>query len=219
MLSQSQDSNLSSQSSADYNNVVAKGPMLDRVYSMRYRSYSEEEYIDRCPTQKFMDEYDSMPNCTSFLTYYGKKAIGSIRSCLYTPWDKLSIPVMDVFEEELGQTIGYNQVMIEANKFVVDPSFQNQGGVKARFSIYKNIADEIVENRAKYLVAGIRTEHIKFYKMLKFKPASDIKSYPHLKFKTLLVICEDVDGFCDRIYSKTVRKEAANGALLSNGYR
>ncbi len=219
MLSHSQDTNFSASSPTGYHNVVARGPMLDRVYSMRYRSYSEEGYIDRCPSRKFMDEYDATPNCTSFLTYYGKKTIGSIRSCLYTPWDKLQIPVMDVFEEELAQTVGYNNVMIEANKFVVDPSFQNQGGVRARFSIYKNIADEIVENRAKYLVAGIRTEHIKFYKMLKFQPASDIKSYPHLKFKTLLVVCEDVDAFCDRIYSKTVRKEAANGALLNNGYR
>ncbi|MFL0802236.1 MAG: hypothetical protein K6L81_00840 [Agarilytica sp.] len=192
---------------------------------MRYRSYSEEEYIDKCSSEKFMDEYDPMPNCTSYLTYCGKKTIGSIRSCVFDPIEKLSIPVMDVFDEEIRTNVGYEHTMIEANKFVVDPSFQKQGGVRARFSIYKNIADEIVDRNAKYLVAAIRTEHIKFYKMLNFEQASDIKSYPHLNFQTLFVVCENVDGFCDKIYSKTVRKdlkrkaqlEINNGALLSNG--
>lgn len=202
----------------EYHSVRAIGPMLDRVYSMRYRSYSGGEYIDRCSSEKFMDEYDSTPNCTSYLTYSGKKTIGSIRSCVYNPDEKLKIPVMDVFERELSESVGFDNVVIEANKFVVDPEFQAKGGVRARFNIYKNIADEIVEKNAKFLVAGIREEHVRFYKMLKFEPASDLKSYPHLNFKTLLVVCTDVSGFCEKIYSKTVTKETRNDALLSNGY-
>lgn len=204
----------------EYHSVEAKGPMLDRVYSMRYRSYSADEYIDKCSSRKFMDEYDPLPNCTSYLTYFNNRAIGSIRSCLFDPNSEINrVPVMDVFEKELGDIVGYDKRFIETNKFVVDPSFQRKGGVKARFSIYKNIIDTMLENKAEYLVAGIRPEHIKFYKMLNFIPVSDIRSYPHLKFKTLLVVCEDVLGLADKIYGKLGRaplREKTNGSLLSN---
>ncbi|VUD56541.1 hypothetical protein TDB9533_02197 [Thalassocella blandensis] len=221
MLVQQQLENITQLNSNPYYSLEAKGPLIDRVYSMRYRSYSADDYISKCETKKFMDEYDPMPNCTSYLTYFEKKAIGSIRSCIFDPKCEINrVPVMDVFESELGDIVGYDKTFIEANKFVIDPSFQRKGGVKARFSIYKNIADSILENNAKYLVAGIRPEHIKFYRMLNFKPMSDVKSYPHLKFLTLLVVCEDVMGFVDRIYSKTNKpevREIVNGSLLSYG--
>ena len=204
-------------SKASYRSIEARGPMLDRVYSMRYKSYSNEEYIDKNDSMKFMDQYDAMPNCKSFLTYQGDNAIGSIRSCIYDPQENLPIPVMEVFDDELREATGYNDIMIEANKFVVDPTFQKSGGVRARFNVYKNIVDTIIDNNAKYLVACIRTEHIKFYKMLHFNPASEIKSYPHLKFKTLLVICDDIPACCDKVYSQTTRrKEVDYGALSSS---
>lgn len=198
-----------------YVNVEAKGPMLDRVYTMRYKSYSDKDYIEKSVSEKFMDEFDGAPNCRSYLTYQGKKPIGSIRSCLYDPDVDLEIPVMDVFRDELMTEVGRDKTMIEANKFVVDPLFQRRGGVKARYSIYSNIADELVSHRADYLVAGIRTEHIGFYSKLFFKAASDIREYPHLNFKTLLVVCEDVDKFCDKIYSKAGNGRNENDALLS----
>jgi len=203
-----------------YYSHAAIGPMLDRVYSIRYRSYSSEDYIDKNKSEKFMDEYDPMPNCTSYLTYPGsiKKAIGSIRSCVYTPEDAFRIPVMDVYAKEFESVIGYESVVIEANKFVIDPTFQNQGGVKARFSVYKNIADEIVEHRAQHLVAGIRVEHVKFYKMLNFEPISKVKSYPHLNFETVFVHCSNVDAFCEKIYRKTDYSEIRNGALSNSCY-
>ena len=204
-----------------YYSLEAKGPLLDRVYSMRYRSYSADDYIDKCDTKKFMDEYDPRPNCTSYLTYHEKKAIGSIRSCIFDPKCEINrVPVMDVFEKELGDIVGYDKTFIEVNKFVIDPSFQRKGGVKARFCLFKNIIDSLYENNAKCLVAGIRPEHIKFYKLLNFNPVSDVKSYPHLKFKTLLVVCEDIHNLADKIYSKankTLVRENTDGSLLSYG--
>ena len=201
---------------SDYYSIAAKGPMLDRVYSMRYRSYSAENYIEENSSHKFMDEYDAKKNCTSFLTYYESKPIGSIRSCVYQPELQNTVPVMEVFGDELGASIGYGSTFIEANKFVIDPTFQNRGGVRARFSVYENIAQSTILHDAKYLVAGIRTEHIKFYKALHFELASNEKSYPHLSFKTVLVICSDVDAFRNKIFSKTRRNEVVNGSLFSN---
>ena len=183
-----------------YYSVMAREPMLlDEVYSMRYRSYIAEDYIDKNSSRRFMDKYDLMPNCNSYLTYFEKKAIGSIRACIYKPEAQMSIPVIEVFEEELKNSVGYDNVMIEANKFVIDPSFQKRGGVKKFFSIYRNIANSILDNKAKYLVACVRPVHIKFYEMLYFEPASEIKVYPYLKFKTVLILCKNVSAFCEKI--------------------
>lgn len=200
----------------DYYSIVAKGPMLDRVYSMRYRSYSAKDYIDQNPSLKFMDEYDAKSNCTSYLTYYKGKPFGSVRTCTFDPKLGNMVPVMEVFDTEIKQTIGYDSKFIEANKLVIDPAFQDKGGVVARLNVYENIVNSIVSHDAKYLIAGIRTEHIKFYKFLHFEVASEEKSYPHLSFKTVFAICHDVNAFRDRIYSRTRRSEVVNGSLLSN---
>ena len=60
----------SPQGQNDYYSIVAKGPMLDRVYSMRYRSYSAENYIEENSSLKFIDEYDAKSNSTCFLLYH-----------------------------------------------------------------------------------------------------------------------------------------------------
>lgn len=201
---------------SDYYSVVAKGPMLDRVYTMRYRSYSGKGYIEKNSSRIFMDEYDSKLNCTSFLTYYKNKPFGSIRACVFEPSIQNTVPVMEVFGKEIGETIGYDSTFIEANKFVIDPSFQDKAGAVARMNVYENIMNSIEEHNAKYLIAGIRTEHIKFYNFMHFEVKSEERSYPHLSFKTVLVVCRDINAFRDRIYSKTRRGEIANGTLLSN---
>ncbi len=176
-----------------YSSVAARGPMLDRVYSLRYKSYSEEGYIDKCSSKKFMDEYDSMPNCTSYLTYSDKEIIGSIRSCVYTPGSELYIPVMDVFKREMDEHVDMTKPVIETNKFVIDPRFQRRGGVKARLAMFQNIFLEALEHKAESIVIAVRPEHVKFYKIMYFSQISEAKSYPLLSFDTVLLKCESID--------------------------
>src|SRR5690606_73689 len=141
-VSQNPTNTLSS-SSPRYHNIKAYGPLLDHVFSLRYESYSAEDYIEKNPTKRFMDEYDSQPNCTSYLTYHDKKPIGSIRLCRYNPKESWKIPVMNIFKDEIKKEIGLEKSFLEANRFVVHPDFQSKGGVRARFSIYRNIITEV----------------------------------------------------------------------------
>lgn len=202
---------------SDYYSIEARGPLLDKVYSMRYRSYGRENYIDENVSEKFMDEFDAMPNCTSYLMYSEKKAVASIRSCVFTPEKEHVIPVMDIFSNEIGEGVGFDNPIIEANKFVVDPNFQKRGGIQARFSLFKNIADAIQRENAGCLLAAVRPAHVKFYKMLYFKPMSEVKSYPHLKFKTLLLACTDVEKFCDLVYTKSQSSGIHDAPILNHG--
>lgn len=191
--------------SNNYHAIVAKGPLLDRVYTMRYRSYSAEGYIAENSSRKFIDEYDNKPNSVCFLAYQQTKAIGSMRACVYDPADRISIiPVMEVFDDELRDNVGYENVFVEMNKFVIDPTFQRRGGMQARLMLMGSVLTESIKRNATSVVVAVRTEHVKFYQLFGGKVISDIKSYPHLSFKTVLMVCEDLEA-ADRMLRNKLR--------------
>ena len=169
-----------------YHSIRAYGPMLDSVFALRYQSYSAENYIEHNSSQRFMDEFDNQPNCTSYLTYYEKKLIGSIRLCTYIPDSGLRIPVMDIYAEEIAKNIGMDKKFMEANRFVVHPDFQRKGGIQARFSIYRNIVTEADKAQVDCVLAAVREEHVRFYRLVNFAPISELKTY-HARLYSWLV--------------------------------
>lgn len=196
--------------STTYQSTRAYGPFLDSVYLLRYASYRAQDYIDKNVSGRFMDKYDSMTNCTSFLTYKDEKLIGSIRICAYHPNSGQTIPVMESFNKELSHHIGLDKSFVEINRFVVHPDFQRKGGVLARFSIYKNALDEIDKIGPAYVVAAVREEHVRFYKILGFEPISDVKPYPGLNFKTVLMVCVNMEKSREFVLDK------CNNMLVNN---
>lgn len=186
----------------DYRTVVAKGPMLDRVYGMRYKSYSAENYIAENSSLKFIDEYDGKPNSTCFLLYHQNKTMGSMRICEYNPQERLPVPVMEIFDDEIRANIGYDSTFVEINKFVIDPSFQRKGGVEARMLLVATMVEEAIRRGSTSMLLAVRPAHARFYKMLGCHQISDIKSYPHLSFKTVLMACTDIQWSRDFISSK-----------------
>ncbi|WP_039913218.1 GNAT family N-acetyltransferase [Cellvibrio mixtus] len=200
----------------DYYSVVAKGPMLDRVYSMRYKSYGAEGYIEENSSLKFIDEYDGKPNSVCFLAYHRNNIVGSIRACVYDPSKGAGIPIMECFEKEIRNTIGYDNVFLEPNKFVIDPQFQRRGGIQARFLLLGTAVEEAARQKASNIVVAVRTEHIKFYQMFGGRLASEEKSYPHLNFKTVLMICDDVEK-CRAFIRSKVEIIEKNDPVLNYG--
>jgi N-acyl-L-homoserine lactone synthetase len=202
---------------SDYYSVIAKGPMLDRVYSMRYRSYSAEGYIEENSSLKFIDEYDDKPNSTCFLLYHQNKAVGSMRTCVYDSSKRLAVPVMEVFDEEIRNTIGYDSTFVEVNKFVIDPSFQRKGGVEARMLLVGTVVEEAIRRGSSTIVIAVRPAHVRFYKMFGCHQISDAKSYPHLSFKTVLMACTDIQWSRNFIRSKVDVIEKYDDPVLNYG--
>lgn len=202
-----------------YHSIRAYGPLLDSVYSLRYQSYSAENYIEKNPSERFMDDYDAQPNCTSYLTYYGKKIIGSIRLCTYRPDEDWKIPVMKIYEKEIQQEIGLDKTFIEANRFVVHPDFQRKGGIQARFSIYRNIVTEADRVNANCVLAAVREEHVRFYRLVNFAPISELKAYRGLKFKTILMACFDLDRSREFVLNQTDNRIQAKNDNLPDDRR
>ena len=202
---------------SDYYSVIAKGPMLDRVYSMRYKSYSAEGYIEENSSLKFIDEYDDKPNSTFFLLYHQNKAIGSMRTCAFDSSKRLPVPVMEVFDEEIKNTIGYDSTFVEVNKFVIDPSFQRKGGVEARMLLVGTVVEEAIRKGSSSIVIAVRPAHVRFYTMLGCHQISDAKSYPHLSFKTVLMACTDIQWSRNFIRSKVDVVEKYDDPVLNYG--
>ncbi len=186
-----------------YSSLKAQGKLLDHVYSVRYRSYIADDYIEPNNTRRFFDEFDHQENAQSFLTYCNDELVGSIRSCVFTPKLDMDVPVMEIFDKELRSEVGYENPFVESNKFVIAPEYQRRGGIRARFNMFRNIVNSAKESGANTIVTAVRPEHINFYKMFFFSLISETKSYPHLKFKTVLLACYNVDALKEFIWSKT----------------
>ncbi len=177
-----------------YYNVEAKGPLLDKVYSLRYKSYYSKNFIESNTANLFMDQYDTLGNSRSFLTYLDGQTVGSVRCVHYQPNSQNHIPVMEIFAEEIEKAIGWDKKILEVNRFVVHPDYHGRQGAKLKFNIFKNVALEILETQPDCMVVGVREEHVKFYRCLAFEQVSKVaKQYPNTHFKTQLLACHNLD--------------------------
>lgn len=175
-----------------YQCVEAKGPLLDKVYSLRYQSYSEKEYIKMHSSKLFIDEYDNRSFVKSYLAYCRNDVIGSIRICEYDPDIQNSVPALEMYRDELEEEIGLNNRFVEANRFVIKPSYQKKLGMEARFTIFQSVVDSALLVDAKAIVIAVREEHVGFYKILKCFPISSSKKYHGVNFNTVLLSCTDI---------------------------
>jgi hypothetical protein len=173
-----------------YKNIFAlTNKQKKLVYEIRYKSYISNSSINPQSNPVFLDEYDKKDNCPSFLLHYSNLAIASIRPCIYLPeigWTR--IPGLDVFKNEIDQHIGLDKRIVESNKFVILPEYQQESR-QAKFYLFKNIFNSADLIDADYIVTAVRAEHTRFYKLLFFNPISEEKKYPHLNFKTVLLAC------------------------------
>jgi hypothetical protein len=190
-----------------YHTIVANGAMLDVVYAMRYRSYGEAGYIEENPLLKFADEYDGQSNVTSFLLHRRGEAVGSMRTCVFDPRDRMPVPAMDVFDDEIRHSIGYDNVFVEVNKFVIEPSFQRRGGVRMRLMLIGTVIEEAVRKGASNILLAVRPAHVGFYEMLGCVLLSGAKAYPHLAFETVLMATLDIQSTRRFIRSKVKVEE------------
>ena len=118
-------------------------------------------------------------------------------------------------EKEIKSSIGYSDIFTEPNKFVVDPSFQRNGGLQARFLLLGAAVEEAVQKSASAIVVAVRPEHIKFYEMFGGVLSSEAKSYPHLSFETVLMVCTNVKQCSIFIKRKIERVERRNDPVFN----
>lgn len=169
------------------NKEATSSELKELVYKIRYESYIPDNHIDARKDQKLSDIYDGMKNCHSYIIYQNDEPVGTIRSCVYSSkYNWVKIPVLDIFAEEISSNIEKNKTLIEINKLTILPKFQKKFLLYS-MGLFRNILINTYQYHADYLLAAVRTNHIRFYKNIFLLPISKEKVYPGVKFKTVLL--------------------------------
>ena len=155
---------------------------------LRYQAYLDNNSIGANSKKIFYDQFDLSSNCHSHIEYINGTPAAAIRACVLDPKQKHnSIPAMEIFAKEIESVSEENDVIVETNKFVIDPLFQSRG-LRLKFNLFSFIFKMAYRVNANYIVVAVRQQHAKFYKCMNFFPISGVKKYPGLNFKTVLLL-------------------------------
>jgi len=76
--------------------------------------------------------------------------------------------------------------MLEANRFVVAPEFQNLDNA-LKLYIFRVIAETAEVHQIDYVFAAVRPKHVRYYQRFYFEPVSVPKDYPLLRGQFVLM--------------------------------
>lgn len=185
--------------------------LLKEVFSLRYRAYRNTEAILPCPTEQFSDKYDKDGLSRSYLYMKNGVYVGSIRATLYSPKNNWELsPAFETFSEEIEQKIGKDKIILESNRFVVDPSHQAESNRQVLKLVRAIILNTRIFN-PDYVITVVHPDHAGFYdKIFGFKPLSSVKLVKGLKERDGILIAVRGETFaqiCEGIKAMRLSQE------------
>lgn len=156
------------------------------AFKIRYDCYIAQGFIDPNPSGLFSDSYDHKENCPTWLLYRGPKPIGSIRTCVYLgkrDWNQ--IPSQETFADVLTDHFHPQTRLVELSRISVVGDPANRKAILALCSCAPCVGDHF---DCEYVVAAFREEHFSFYEHLKFEKLCAPRTYPGVKFPTILAV-------------------------------
>jgi hypothetical protein len=188
---------------------VHSDSLRQEVFALRYRAYLNEDAIDKCPTEKFEDKYDSQPNNILWALSENERLVGSIRTTWFDPVEPWSIPEIDGYREDFDRSIPGTSKVLSGNRFVTDPTRGEQSSSWAMILLRHHLL--VSASKADYAVAAVRANHLPFYRrILGLEKISEGRTYPGLKSTMYLTSC-DIASQLEGVYQKTPK-------LKSHGY-
>ncbi len=97
---------------------------LELAQCIRYAAYVSAGWLDPNASEMFADEFDSLPNSETHLLAYHGRAIGSMRTHVFTGepgWD--DVPARHVFGDALFKHTG-GETFVEMSRFAIHPEFK-----------------------------------------------------------------------------------------------
>jgi hypothetical protein len=156
------------------------------AFRLRHLCYSSKGYIDRLPSGEFSDAADESPENVTLVIYETGLAVGSIRVCCMANGegrrDPAQLPLATTFGPELAELLGDEGRAVEHNRLVCHPDWsQSQALV---FALMR-VADFVVRhNDPDFITACVRSNHVGFWKRLRFEHIAGPRVYAGLKFST-----------------------------------
>ncbi|MGF7078210.1 N-acyl amino acid synthase FeeM domain-containing protein [Mucilaginibacter sp. UYCu711] len=163
---------------------------ISDAIKLRYIAYRNVDAIDVNEEKTFKDKYDLLNNSKTCLIYEQGAAVASIRACVYSKEHNfMHIPAFEVYKEEIEKEIGLDKVIIEANRFVIDPAKVDS---KHLFKIpFRFIMLNILKFSSDNIITAGRPKHVPLYRrFLGLEPISEPKKYPGINVEMIIMVGE-----------------------------
>jgi hypothetical protein len=195
---------------------------ISDAFKLRYIAYRNVEAIDENPKKEFTDKYDLLANSRTCLIYENDTAIASVRACIYsTKHNFLHLPAFEVYKEEIEKEVGLDKVIVESNRFVIDPKEVDS---KYLFKVpFRFIILNILKFDADYIITAVRPKHVPLYRrFLCMEPISEPKKYPGINVE-MIMMAGDCRAFGQTVMDKeeiyTFSKEEVDNYQFATNLR
>ena len=167
------------------------------IYRFRYEAYRREKVIEPRPSGMFTDYYDTLPNCWTFGIRWQEELVASIRLHVISPRERKG-PALDVFPDIIGPMVDAGYTVIDPTRFVTANMAMLRIPELAYITLRVPSMASLVFD-AKYCLATVREEHIRFYKRaLNAVQLCEPRPYPELRYR-ICVMRVDVPDVRDEL--------------------
>ena len=175
---------------------------LSDAYKLRYVAYRNVNAIDENEDEVFKDKYDLFENSKICTIYEDGGLVASIRACVYSvEHNFMHLPAFEVYKEDIEKAIGLDKLIIESNRFVIDPKKVDS---KDLFKIpFRFIMLNALKFKADYVLSAVRAKHVPLYRrFLGMEPISTAKKYPGINVEMIMMA-----GHCSTLIPIAAEKE------------
>ncbi len=161
------------------------------AFKLRHLCYHSNGYIDARPNGEFSDPHDSVPSNTTVVIYKDARPVASVRVCAMDPSssnpEARDLPVTHVFPEEFDGLLKPAERAVEINRLVCHPDLDHNQGLV--FILFRMVGFMIQHHDPDLVTSCVRSNHVGFYKRLRFESIGSPKKYTGLNFMTSFLVC------------------------------
>jgi len=100
-----------------------------------------------------------------------------------------------VFKSEIEKEIGLDDSIFESCRFVINPN--NKKAFHTNLALIKTNCILCYTQECRHTITAVREKHISFYEKMGFIKCSELKVYPGLKIKMVLMIAKESKSCMD----------------------
>ena len=161
------------------------------AFRLRHLCYHSNGYIDARANGEFSDPYDTVPSNTTVVIYKEARAVASVRVCGMDPSSAdpkaRDLPVSHVFPDDFAGLLKPTERAVEINRLVCHPDQSHDQGLV--FILFRMVGFMIQHHDPDLVASCVRSNHVSFYKRLRFEPIGSPRQYTGLNFVTSFLVC------------------------------
>jgi N-acyl-L-homoserine lactone synthetase len=153
----------------------------DAIFALRYRAYQCIGAVPENAACSFSDDFDIQCNAFSFGIRADDRLVGSIRVVVSACGGR-DLTAYGAFSDAIHATFSKTDRVVEANRFVIDPSFKaGQASLDHQLLLFRALVAVAMIVNADYYVGAARRNHLPFYQRVVFmRPITEERIYPGL---------------------------------------